>query len=283
MLHLLLLSSLPKPPPLVLVMGALDPTGSDGITADAVTCAMFGCHALTAATAITVQDTANLEDVHPLAPELLDDQARCLLEDMPVQAIKVDGVYSTEVASAIAQVAADYTQVPMVLHLGAQPMSGGTPADLDDAEDLLAATFELLIPQAHVVVVDYAQLNRWIADGHLQIEGLATPMHAFVAAGANWVLTLGAPLRPGHTAHTLIGGSGATAQWPSRAVADRPGATDRSGPIGGAVSIALTALLARGQSVPDAVEQALVHGESAAETAFAAGMGRRISNRTKNA
>jgi len=279
-LHLLLSASSSKSPPLVLVMGALDPTGSDGLTADAITCATLGCHAITAATAITVRDTANLEDVHPLSPELLDDQARCLLEDMPVQAIKVGGVYSTEVASAIAQVAADYSQVPMVLHLGAQTLPAGTPADFDDAEDLLAATFELLLPQAHVVVVEYAQLSRWIADGHLQIEGLASPMHAFVAAGASWVLTLSAPLRPGHTAHMLIGNAGATAQWPCRAAADRNSPTDRSGPIGAAVSIALTALLARGEAVPDAVEQALAHGESAAETAFAAGMGRRIPNRT---
>src|SRR3546814_5785365 len=75
--------------PLILIFGPIDPSGADGLPADAVTCARLGCHGLAAATALTVQDTAGIEEIHPVPPELLEDQARCLLEDMPVQAIKV--------------------------------------------------------------------------------------------------------------------------------------------------------------------------------------------------
>jgi len=257
-------------PPLTLVMGPVDPTGATGITADAVTCARLGCHALTVATALTVQDTAGLEDVQPTSPDQLDDQARCLLEDMTVQAIKIGGVYSAETVSAVAQVAADYSQVPLVLHIGAQVVPAETSEDSDDAEDLLAATFELLIPQADVVVIDYARLAGWIADGHLRIEGLATPMHAFLAAGADWVVALGAPLRPGHTAHMLIGTTGATTHYPVHP------APERSGSAGGAVAAALTALLAQGKTMPEAVEPALAHGDLALAHGFLAGMGRRI-------
>ena len=260
-------------PPLVLVMSALDPTGADGLTADAVTCAMLGCHALTAATALTVQDTAGLEDVQPVPPENLDDQARCLLEDMPVQAIKVDGIFSTEAASAVAQVAADYSQVPLVLHLGAQAMPSDDASEQDDAEDLLAATFELLIPQADVVVIDYTRLARWVADGHLRTDELPSPMHAFLSAGADWVLALGAPLRPGQSASILIGSDGTTTQRPTHT------APERSGPSGGLVSAALAAYVARGLSIPEATEHALGYADKAISQGFVAGMGRRIPRR----
>ncbi len=53
----------------------VDPTGSDGLPADAVTCATLGCHGLAAVTALTVQDTAAVEEMQAIAPELLDDQA----------------------------------------------------------------------------------------------------------------------------------------------------------------------------------------------------------------
>lgn len=94
----------PVTPPLVLVFGPLDPSGSDGLPADAVTCASLGCHGLAAVTALTVRDTAGIEEIHPVTPDLLDDQARCLLEDMSVQAIKVGGLYTAETASVAAQI-----------------------------------------------------------------------------------------------------------------------------------------------------------------------------------
>ena len=254
-------------------MSALDPTGADGLAADAVTCAALGCHALVAATALTIQDTAGLEDIQSLSPETLDDQARCLLEDMPVQAIKVDGIYRAEMASAVAQVAADYNQVPLVLHMGVQTIPSDDAVEQEDAEDLLAATFELLIPQADIVVVDYARLARWVADGHLRCDELPSPMHAFISAGADWVLALNAPLRPGHTAHTLIGTDGTTTQRPALA------SPDRSGPAGGLVTAALAAFLAGGATMAQATDRALAYAEAALRDGFLPGMGRRIPKR----
>jgi len=256
-------------PPLVLTINALDPTGADGLVADAVTCATLGCHTLTAATAMMIQDTAGLEDIQSIAPDNLDNQVRCLLEDMTVQAIKVDGVHSTETASAIAQIAADYSQVPLVLHLGAQVVPSDE-AEQEQAEDQLAATFELLIPQADVIVIDHARLSRWIADGHLRVDELATPMHAFLAAGADWVLALGAPLRPGHATNMLIGSDGTTTH---RAMHAPP---ERSASAGGVVSAAIAAFMAQGVPVAAAVERALGHADQAIGQGFVAGMGRRI-------
>jgi hydroxymethylpyrimidine/phosphomethylpyrimidine kinase len=260
-------------PPLVLIFGPVDPTGSNGLPADAITCAALGCHALSAVTALSVQDTAGVEDVQPVSPEMLDDEARCLLEDMPVQAIKVGGLFTTETVSAAAQIAADYSQVPLVLHLTQHAPPAEDAADLDDAEDLLAATFELLLPQADVVVVEHIRLAQWVADGHIETGDVAQPGQALLSAGAQWVLILGHAVRPGYRVHTLLGPEGQTASWPYTPPPER--GTD----AGGLLASALTAFLAQGLPILAAVEKAILHTDRALADSFLPGMGRRIAHR----
>jgi hydroxymethylpyrimidine/phosphomethylpyrimidine kinase len=261
-------------PPIVLIFGPFDPTGSDGLPADAVTCASLGCHGVAAVTALTVQDTAAVEDVQAISPELLDDQARCLLEDMHVQAIKVGGLYTAETASAVAQVAADYSHVPLVLHLGQRTVPPEDAAEQDEADDLLAATLELVLPQADVVVVEHARLAQWLSDGTMDIGEASSPAHAMQGAGAKWVLVLGSPLRPGHYANILVGPEGATSNWPWQAPPDRNGDT------GGLLATALSAFLAHGMPVPLAVERAQAYADAGIAASFLPGMGRRVPNRT---
>src|SRR4026208_1714199 len=76
-------------PPIVLAFAAADPTGGAGVQADLLTLASMGCHALSVITAITVQDTAGVENLQAVDPDWVVDQARLVLEDMPVAAFKV--------------------------------------------------------------------------------------------------------------------------------------------------------------------------------------------------
>ena len=66
-------------PPLVLVFAAADPTGGAGIQADIMTLAGMGCHALTVITALTVQDTAGVEDVLAIDADFVAEQALSLI------------------------------------------------------------------------------------------------------------------------------------------------------------------------------------------------------------
>src|SRR5882762_1631715 len=101
-------TSLPMPtPPIVLAFAAADPTGGAGVQADLLTLAAMGCHALSVITAITVQDTAGVENLQAVDPEWVVDQARLVLEDMPVLAFKVGMVGSIENIAAIAEVVSD--------------------------------------------------------------------------------------------------------------------------------------------------------------------------------
>jgi len=260
-------------PPTVLLFGPFDPSGANGLPADAITCAQLGCHAASVLTAVTIQDTAVLEDLDSPLPEQIDDQARCLLEDMPIQAIKVGAVYTDEAASVIAQVATDYSQVPLVLHLGQRGMTPRDAADQENADDLLASIFEMLLPQANIVVVEHECLARWVADGMLDASGTPSPLHALRQLDADWVLGLGNPARPGHRNNLLIGPENTTFSWPWQAPPSRQSDT------GGVLASALTACLAHGLPIQQAVERAIAYADAALAQSFQPGMGLRVANR----
>ncbi len=259
--------------PITLVFGPFDPTGSDGLPADAVTCAALGGHALATLTAITTQDSAKTETVHPCSGEQIDDQARCLLEDMPVQSIKVGALSSTEAVSAVAQIVADYSQVPLVLHLGLQELDSEEEPEEDEVQDLVGATIELLVPQAHVVVVQAKRLAQWITEDVLEASGQTAGPQALQAIGAEWVLVTGSQQRPGHLVNILVGPDNEIASWPWQA----PPEPVRDS--GGLVATALAAFLAQGLSVPQAAQKACAHAEQALAQSFQPGMGQRIARR----
>ncbi|MDX3893773.1 bifunctional hydroxymethylpyrimidine kinase/phosphomethylpyrimidine kinase [Pusillimonas sp.] len=264
---------MPSPDPtLVLFFGPFDPSGSGNLPADAVTCASLGGHALSVVTAIHVQDTASIEDVCAMTPEFIDDQARCLLEDMNVQAIKAGPLYSTDAVRVLAQIAADYSQLPLVLQLGT-PLDTGA-ADDSDPEEVLAAIFELLLPQADLVLAEHGLLAHWQTDGILPAIENGTPAMALRRFGAQWVLTTGTPIRPGQGAHLLHGPEQATFNWLWQPPSTR--LSDSDGPL----ACAATLELARGLPMPHAVDSALKKVAHLATATFQPGMGYRIIDRS---
>ena len=102
----------PEFPPIVLTFAASDPSGGAGMQADVLTLASMGCHPLSVVTAITVQDTLGVEGIQVIDAEWVADQARCLLEDMPVDAFKIGVLGSVEIVAAIAEIVSDYPTCP---------------------------------------------------------------------------------------------------------------------------------------------------------------------------
>lgn len=260
-------------PPLVLIFGPFDPSGSGSLPADAVTLAALGCHALSVLTAVQVHDTAGIESIEPLSPEIIDDQARCMLEDMSVQAFKVGPLYTTEAVSVLAQIAADYSHVPLVLQLSTPP-----PESLFedwDAEDVHMAICELLLPQTDIVVADHMLLERMQSQGLLAgaRSGSGSPARALLDYGAEWVLSTAAPLRPGQQGHVLQGQRQETSSWPWDAPVART--ADADGPL----ACAITAQLARCMPVVQAVDAAITLAGPLSRRVFQPGMGQRIINR----
>ena len=87
---------MPDLPPIVLVFAATDPSGGAGLQADIMTLSSMGCHPLSVVTAVTIQDTMGVDGISPIDAEWVADQARCVLEDIPVAAFKLGLLGSVE-------------------------------------------------------------------------------------------------------------------------------------------------------------------------------------------
>jgi hydroxymethylpyrimidine/phosphomethylpyrimidine kinase len=223
-------------------------------------------------TAIHVQDTASTEEIQSIAPELIDDQARCLLEDMPVSAIMVGPLYTAESVSVLAQIAADYSQVPFVLHLG--PLPDDSLLQDIDIDDVVSSLFELLLPQTDIVIADHHLMEQWRTHGLFSGSTADTPADALLQFGASWVLTTAAPLRGGQ-GHCILAGQGKQSiSWPWKVGSVR--LSDADGPL----ACAITTQLARGDTVQAAVETAIGLSSPLASRSFQPGMGHRLINRT---
>lgn len=263
----------PDHAPAVLFFNHLDPTGRSGLAGDVLTAAQFGCQAVTALTAITVQDTGVIEEIHPISEEILDNQARCLLEDIPVHAIRAGGLYSPDHVSVIAQIAADYDSVPLVLYLGPQYASVIEDSSDDEIEALLQATWETLIPQASCVVVDCSYLNLWAPeDDHDDENPIPMVLEAILAAGAKSCLALFCPSPDDVHQHVLLEGGDRSLAFGFFPLAGQSEAGDM-------ISAALACELTRGQALPLACEHAISYAHKALADGRKLGMSKLIAQR----
>lgn len=102
-------------PPRVLIVAGSDPVAGAGLQADLKTVAALGGYAMTAVTAITVQDTRGVTALHPLPPELVASQMRACLEDVGADAVKIGILVTPAIVAAVAGVLADYPGLPVVM------------------------------------------------------------------------------------------------------------------------------------------------------------------------
>ncbi|KAG8746125.1 hypothetical protein FRC10_005991 [Ceratobasidium sp. 414] len=72
----------------ILTIAGTDPSGGAGIQADLKTFAAHACYGTSVVTALVAQNTQGVQGVHPSPPEFVAQQIRCVLDDIPVQAIK---------------------------------------------------------------------------------------------------------------------------------------------------------------------------------------------------
>lgn len=258
-----------SPFPAVLTFAASDPTSGAGLQADLLTLASMGCHPLSVVTAITVQDTAGVESFLAMDPDWVADQARCLLEDMPVAAFKIGMLGSTEIVTLVAEVVSDYPDVPLVL----DPVLASGRGDEFAGEEMVAAIRELLVPQSTVVTPNIPELRRLAGDDEDDEAGLDDLAQRLLDMGCEYVLVTGTHDSTADVINTLHQrGSVLRADTWQRL----PGSYHGSGCT---LASALAANLARGLEIGDAAYEAQDYTWQALAHAFRPGMGQHIPDR----
>ena len=119
----------------VLSIAGYDPSSGAGVTADLLVFAAHGVFGLSCITALTVQSTTGVREVHPVSPEVLGNTLKCLDQDTPPDGIKIGMMGTSDnvgiIAGYLEALRKAGRSVPVVLDPVIQSSSGA--ALLDDA------------------------------------------------------------------------------------------------------------------------------------------------------
>src|SRR4051812_17713263 len=173
--------------PVCLSIAGSDSGGGAGIQADLKAFARAGVHGTTAITAITAQNTVAVTRVEPVSPDMIVAQARAVIEDIGVDAVKIGMLGSAVTAEAVAR-ALDLLPngTPVVVDPVMVAESG---ARLLDA-DAQTALVELIVARATVVTPNLPEARVLAGDDALDGEALA---RAGRALGPGAVVVTGGP------------------------------------------------------------------------------------------
>jgi len=259
--------------PLILSFGVCDPVGAVGVQADCAAFAALGCHGLSAIAGMLVSDSARVENMYELDSDWMAEQARALLEDMPIAAFKVGAVGSALHLAAIAEIVSDYPDAPLIL----DPFLSALPdAGMGD-EEMLSALRSILAPQATALILSQPELGRmaelWREGADGEHGALEEDVAELVSSGLQYVLVTGSRDENGACSNRLYDANGEVArvEW-----------QHLPGPFLGAgntYSAAFTALMARGMDAPTALAVAQEYTTGALENAQRFGMGKFIPSK----
>jgi hydroxymethylpyrimidine/phosphomethylpyrimidine kinase len=257
-------------PACVMVFNVSDPSGAGGLAADVAAIASVGAHALPVVTGAFARDTAEVFDHFPLEEEAVAEQARAILEDVPVQVFKVGFVGSPENISEIARLSSDYADVPLIAYMPNLSWWDENQIDL-----YLDAFSELLLPQTTVLVGNHSTLWRWLLP---EWESARSPTARDIATaaaqkGVVYTLVTGIPL-PDQFIDNVLATPEAVlhSEKYERFEATFCGAGDT-------LSAALAALIASGSDLAEAASEALSYLDRCLDGGFRPGMGHVVPDR----
>jgi hydroxymethylpyrimidine/phosphomethylpyrimidine kinase len=239
-----------------LTIAGSDPSGGAGIQADLKTFHQLRVYGTSAITLITVQNTHGVSRVELLDAELVGGQIGAVLDDIPPNAVKTGALGSREI---IETVAGCRFLCPLIVD---PVMAGSQGAALTD----LGALREWLLPKATLVTPNLHEASVLAGRVVESAENMKEAARRIADFGVESVLVKGGHLQ-GEPLDILFHG-GAFIELPGVRIATR-----HTHGTGCTYSAAITAFIARGLEMPDAVARAKRFIQNAIATAPGLGAG----------
>jgi len=260
-----------KPLPIVLCFSGNDPTGGAGLQADIEAVASMGARVAPVITALTVQDTQNVKYFSATDAKMVAEQARAILEDMPVAAFKIGMVGDLANIDVIHNILHDYRDLPVIV----DPIISAGGGMALATEEMALAYSDLLFPLTNLVTPNSNEV-RLLAP---EADSLDSCAQELMDDGCEYVLLTGTHESTETVINSLYGHHQKihSTSWERLAYSYHGS--------GCTLTSAIAALIALGHPIPDAVNiaqeyawQTLVHG-------YQSGMGQHHPDRlfwTKN-
>jgi hydroxymethylpyrimidine/phosphomethylpyrimidine kinase len=231
-------------PTVALTIAGSDPSGGAGIQADLKTFHQFGVYGEAVITLLTVQNTVRVSRVEVMQPALVLEQLAAVLEDIPPGAAKIGALGSVEMVEAVAHAAADFA-FPLVVDPVMVSKHG-----LRLLPDAAVGTVrDLLLPRAFLLMPNVPEAEALAGMKILTSQDGRLAACRLRELGAKAVLIKGGHLK-GDCTDLLFDGV-QFHEFPAPRVA-----TQHTHGTGCTYSAAITAAIAQGLSLVDAVARA---------------------------
>lgn len=147
-----------------------DCSGGAGIQADIKTMSAFGVYAMTAITAITVQNTLGVTDVQGIRPDIVAGQIDAVYRDIRPDAVKIGMLFSPDIVAAVAD-ALERNKARNIVLDPVMIATSGDPLIDDEAIELIKRH---LLPMSRIITpnVNEARALSGTDDTTLQIKAL---------------------------------------------------------------------------------------------------------------
>jgi len=180
----------------LLCIAGSDSSGGAGIQADIKTATAFGVYAMTAVTAVTVQDTKGVRAIHPVPAKIVREQIEACLADIGADAIKIGMLGSRAIVGAVADALEKYARkIPIVL----DPVMVSTSGAPLLARNAVATLKARLLPLAALVTPNIPEAQALTAMRGSHRDEAERAGRALIAMGARAALIKG-----GHATRATI-------------------------------------------------------------------------------
>ena len=183
----------------VLILAGSDSGGGAGVQADIKAVTMLGGFAATAITAVTIQNTLGVHGVYPLPIDVIEAQAKAVLDDIGADALKTGMLGSVEVVEAVAGLIDYAGNVPTVVD-PVMIAKGGSPLLEDRAVE---AVRRLMVPRAALLTPNAPEAEALTGIAVADLDGQRRAGEALLEMGAMAVLMKGGHV-PGDTVIDLL-------------------------------------------------------------------------------
>jgi len=251
-----------------LTIAGSDSSGGAGIQADLKTFSAFGVYGASAITALTAQNTVGVRSVADLDPGFIAAQIDAVMDDLPVAAAKTGMLSNEGVIEAVAQ----RVRERVIPNLVVDPVIVAASGDLLLAPGAVAAMREHMFPLAVLVTPNLREAE--ILLGREDVKDRTAMRRAaidLVRIGARAALITGGALEGADAIDVLFDGH-------EIHEFSQPRRGSRAHGAGCTLSAAIAALLARGDSLIDAIRAAKNYVSRAIEQSPGFGGGSRPLN-----
>ena len=229
---------------MALTIAGSDPSGGAGLQADLKTFHQFGVYGEAVVTLITVQNTLRVDRVECLDPELVRQQIQAVLEDIRPGAAKTGALGNAAIVEAVAELAGGFG-FPLVVD-PVMISKHGAPLMAEEARRVLR---KRLLPKAFLLTPNLAEAEALVGFEIHGVEDMRRAAERILEMGPRAVLVKGGHLTGAATDVLLAEGGWFEFSAPRLETRHTHG-------TGCTFSAAITAELAKGTTIVDAVRRA---------------------------